>query len=94
MLSNHIFAQILVALGFLSLYASALPVANPDTQGALIKAERATDTFWLANISRRGKATFNTNSGYQIFRNVKDFGAIGMTFLPFYQRRRCLSKYR
>ncbi|KAI0093312.1 glucan 1,3-beta-glucosidase [Irpex rosettiformis] len=36
------------------------------------------DPFWLQNIKHQGSAAFNSNpSGYQVFRNVKDFGAKG-----------------
>ncbi|KAL5490259.1 hypothetical protein ACEPAI_5092 [Sanghuangporus weigelae] len=36
------------------------------------------DPFWLQNIQHQGRAAFNSNpSGYQVFRNVKDFGARG-----------------
>lgn len=35
-------------------------------------------SYWLENISHQGLAAFNSNpSGYQVFRNVKDFGAKG-----------------
>ncbi|KAK7015096.1 pectin lyase fold/virulence factor [Favolaschia claudopus] len=38
----------------------------------------AGDPFWLANIKHQGISAFNPNpSSYQVFRNVKDFGAIG-----------------
>lgn len=37
----------------------------------------ATDPFWMQNIRHQGIAAFNGNSGYQVFRNVKDFGAKG-----------------
>lgn len=37
--------------------------------------------FWLENIKHQGIAAFRENSTYQVFRNVKDFGAKG-SFLP------------
>ncbi|KAK7023972.1 pectate lyase superfamily protein-domain-containing protein [Favolaschia claudopus] len=38
----------------------------------------AGDPFWLADIKHQGISAFNPNpSSYQVFRNVKDFGAIG-----------------
>ncbi|KAJ7777561.1 exo-beta-1,3-glucanase [Mycena maculata] len=38
----------------------------------------ATDPFWMANIQHQGIAAFNPSpSTYQVFRNVKDFGAKG-----------------
>ncbi|KAK7449684.1 hypothetical protein VKT23_013157 [Stygiomarasmius scandens] len=36
------------------------------------------DPFWMQNIKHQGISAFNPNpSGYQVFRNVKDFGARG-----------------
>ncbi|KAJ7074278.1 exo-beta-1,3-glucanase [Mycena amicta] len=38
----------------------------------------AADPFWLQNIKHQGTSAFNSNpSSYQVFRNVKDFGAKG-----------------
>ncbi|KAJ3811027.1 exo-beta-1,3-glucanase [Lentinula aff. lateritia] len=37
-----------------------------------------TDPYWMQNIKHQGTAAFNPNpSSYQVFRNVKDFGAKG-----------------
>nr|ADX07323.1 putative exo-beta-1,3-glucanase [Flammulina velutipes] len=36
------------------------------------------DPFWLQSMTHRGTAAYNSNpSGYQVFRNVKDYGAKG-----------------
>ncbi len=36
-------------------------------------------TYWMENIKHQGLAPFNPSLGsYQVFRNVKDFGAKGM----------------
>ena len=36
------------------------------------------DPYWMQNIKHQGIAAFNSNpSSYQVFRNVKDFGAKG-----------------
>lgn len=36
------------------------------------------EPFWLQTIKHQGTAAFNPNpAGYQVFRNVKDFGARG-----------------
>ncbi len=36
------------------------------------------DAFWMETITHQGIAAFNpTPSSYQVFRNVKDFGAKG-----------------
>ena len=35
--------------------------------------------YWLETIRHQGRAAFNPNpSGYQVFRNVQDFGAKGL----------------
>ena len=34
--------------------------------------------FWMQNMAHQGTSAFNSNpSSYQVFRNVKDFGAKG-----------------
>jgi hypothetical protein len=53
--------------------SSSVAVSTPST--APIKA--ATDPpYWLANIKHQGNAPFAA-SGYAVFRNVKDYGAVG-----------------
>lgn len=38
----------------------------------------AGDPFWMQSIKHQGISAFNSNpSSYQVFRNVKDFGAKG-----------------
>ena len=46
---------------------SAAPVSLDPRQGA--------STFWMESIERQG--TVWGNEGYKLFRNVKDFGAVG-----------------
>ena len=48
--------------------AQGSPVFSNDTPGA---------AFWLESIKHQGVAAFRPNSTYQVFRNVKDFGAKG-----------------
>jgi hypothetical protein len=63
--------------------ATAPAAATTTAAGASIAA-RATpvaravcgSSYWLENISHQGKAPFAA-AGYQVFRNVKDFGAVG-----------------
>ena len=40
-------------------------------------ANQTSTSYWVANIQRNGQAAFNPNSNYVIYRNVKDFGAVG-----------------
>lgn len=39
----------------------------------------ASSDYWLASIPRNGKPAYG-DAGFQIYRNVKDFGAKGMQF--------------
>ncbi|RHZ62315.1 exo-beta-1,3-glucanase Exg0 [Aspergillus thermomutatus] len=65
-------AQILLFLGLVN----AVP-----TPGSLnVHANVARDTsssYWVANIKRQGVVAFGNSSDYQVYRNVKDFGAKG-----------------
>ncbi|KAL0580418.1 hypothetical protein V5O48_001571 [Marasmius crinis-equi] len=57
-------------------YASSLGTSCSSPIGPGTAA--AGDPYWLQNIKHQGIAAFNSNpSGYQVFRNVKDFGAKG-----------------
>ncbi|KAL0947433.1 hypothetical protein HGRIS_013543 [Hohenbuehelia grisea] len=57
-------------------FVSALGSSCSTPLGAGTAA--AGDPFWMQNIKHQGTAAFNSNpSGYQVFRNVKDFGAKG-----------------
>ncbi len=42
---------------------------------------RDASSFWMESIAHQGVSAFGS-SGYQIFRNVKDFGAKGMSLNP------------
>lgn len=41
----------------------------------------ANGSFWLESIDHQGVAPYAPD-GYEVFRNVKDFGAKGMQLLP------------
>ncbi|WEW54745.1 pectate lyase superfamily protein [Emydomyces testavorans] len=63
-------AQLLLLLLCSTPVANAVPM--PQAQSPAPAAD-----YWLASIKRQGKAAFNTNGNYQVFRNVKEFGAKG-----------------
>lgn len=82
----------IATLLFYSLAAGA-PTASPlDISGLLsgltgglsadvsagvgVSTDATTSSYWLANIKRQGTVAYGSSS-YQIFRNVKDFGAVG-----------------
>ena len=33
--------------------------------------------YWYEQIQHQGKSAFNTNGAYKVYRNVKDYGAVG-----------------
>jgi hypothetical protein len=43
----------------------------------LVAASVAWAAFWMEDIHRHGIAPFNPKTDYQIFRNVKEWGAKG-----------------
>lgn len=58
------------------------PVAGLNIPAANVLAASQDPPFWLADISHRGVAAFNSNpSGYKVFRNVKDYGAKGIVYM-------------
>jgi len=43
----------------------------------ILAASTVQAAFWMEQIAHRGKASFNPDSTYTIWRNVKDYGAKG-----------------
>lgn len=70
--------QLLLLLGLRALLAEAVPV--PQANGPVSAVSTAASGYWVGSIQRRGAVAFGNNTSYQVFRNVKDFGAKG-TFL-------------
>ena len=71
------------SFGILSFFAAATSLVAPvlgqscSTTG-ITGTAAAGDPYWLDSIKHQGIAAFNADpSGYQVFRNVKDFGAVG-----------------
>lgn len=62
-----------LVLRFLFLF-SATPVGAAPMPAA--SAAAAASSFWIADIDRNGAVAFG-NSDFKIFRNVKDYGAVG-----------------
>lgn len=66
--TKMLFNRLLTALGLLAVSVQAAPTPQADASAA--------SDYWVASIKRQGVAAFG-NADYQIFRNVKDFGAKG-----------------
>ena len=50
---------------------------RPDFEVGLDLGDGSAEPFWLETIKHQGISAFNPNKSYQVFRNVKDFGAKG-----------------
>jgi hypothetical protein len=50
-----------------------------DIDGEANLKKRAQSSYWMENISHTGRVPFggSENDGYKVFRNVKDYGAVG-----------------
>ncbi|KAJ5738694.1 hypothetical protein N7493_001849 [Penicillium malachiteum] len=68
-------AHFILLLALPTALVGAIPVSSASN--GLEVSKRATSSYWMANIKRQGVAPFNSNADYQVFRNVKDFGAKG-----------------
>ncbi len=59
-----------VGMGRVSSKLNQGPVSESD-------AMDSSDVFWMEAIKHQGASPFNPDPTYQVFRNVKDFGANG-----------------
>lgn len=58
---------------------NAMGNSPPRSQVSTVFNDSTTTTsFWLEGVVHQGVAAFRKNSTYQVFRNVKDFGAKGL----------------
>lgn len=68
-------AHLILLLGIPTALVGAVPVTPNSNELAVSK--QAGSSYWVADIKRQGAVAFGGSSNYQIFRNVKDFGAMG-----------------
>lgn len=63
----------------LAIVASSSAAAAPKAKvnAAAVPVPAAAYPYWYETIAHQGKAAFNTNTGYTVFRNVKTYGAKG-----------------
>jgi glucan 1,3-beta-glucosidase len=76
-------AHIILLLGFPASLVAAVPVAVPVSPANVLATteKRAPSSYWVANIKRQGVIPFAKTPDYKIFRNVKDYGAKGQSFI-------------
>ncbi|KAM0277231.1 hypothetical protein ACHAQH_005952 [Verticillium albo-atrum] len=73
-ITAFVLASRLFSLPTLAVPAPAPQATTSPDAGA--GTDAAVSNWWFANIDREGVAAFGAD-GYQVFRNVKDFGAVG-----------------
>jgi glucan 1,3-beta-glucosidase len=71
------FAHLVLLLGLPTALVGAIPVTPAPNALELAASKRAASSYWVGNIKRQGTVPFASSSDYQVFRNVKDFGAKG-----------------
>jgi hypothetical protein len=83
-----LFKMMLFAVHMLLMLGLLVPFVKsaPMPQGA----SGAVSSFWVADIKRQGAPAFGPKD-YQIFRNVKDYGAKGKKTHPFRHTIRSLT---
>jgi len=71
-------AALLLAYGILASTPLALALGSACSTPIGGGTAAASDPFWMQNIKHQGTSAYNSDpSSYQVFRNVKDFGAVG-----------------
>ncbi|KAK4208040.1 pectate lyase superfamily protein-domain-containing protein [Rhypophila decipiens] len=60
---------------FLTFFFVAFRLLSPTL--AAPSPRQASSGWWLSNIERQGVVPFNDEAGYKVFRNVKEYGAVG-----------------
>lgn len=56
----------------------AMAIPRPQEPQSLKSRQDSSSSYWVAQIQRQGTVAFGSDPSYQIFRNVKDYGAVGM----------------
>ncbi|KAJ9136814.1 Pectin lyase-like protein [Pleurostoma richardsiae] len=69
---TSIITLFLLALRLFTLPSLAAPAPAPQAQ----TTTAASSSYWVASITRQGTAAFGATD-YKVFRNVKDYGAVG-----------------
>jgi glucan 1,3-beta-glucosidase len=70
-------AHLILLLGLPTALVGAIPVTPASNELELAASKRAASSYWVGTIERQGTVPFGNSSDYQVFRNVKDFGAKG-----------------
>ncbi|CEJ82034.1 hypothetical protein VHEMI02126 [[Torrubiella] hemipterigena] len=60
-------------------FSGALAAPQEASMNNQVRAPQApgNSNWWLSNIKRQGTVAYSNNNGYKVYRNVKDYGAVG-----------------
>lgn len=72
-------------LFFLPWLTGAVPALNTPRQAG------PPSSYWLSQIQRQGTVPYGSDPGYKIFRNVKDYGAVGQYLVALHAQTLTLS---
>lgn len=70
-------AHLILLLGLPTALVGAIPMTPASNELDLAASKRTASSYWVGNIQRQGTVPFGSAGNYQVFRNVKDFGAKG-----------------
>lgn len=70
----------ILLLGLPTALVNASPVTPVTNELQLSASREASSGYWVGDVKRQGVSAFNENAEYKVFRNVKEFGAKGMSF--------------
>lgn len=73
---TNILSSLLLTLLAVSPISSVNALGSQCTSELGAGTAAASDPYWLETIEHQGISAFGT-SGYTVFRNVKDYGAVG-----------------
>jgi glucan 1,3-beta-glucosidase len=74
----NMFTRVYLLIIIMTLGSSIGSIASPQCTAPFPGGTAApNDPYWLQSIKHQGTAAYHPNSNYQVFRNVKDFGAKG-----------------
>lgn len=78
---SKIFTAAILAMQTVSGAVAAPQDVSMNTQVGINSARAleaaAGSNWWLANVKRQGTVAYSGNAGYKVYRNVKDYGAVG-----------------
>lgn len=67
----------MLLLNYIMLALPWLASAAPKPKPVALEPRQASSSYWLGQIQRQGTVAYGSDPAYKVFRNVKDYGAVG-----------------